>query len=529
MHLSSIKMRLLLLTAGFGLLMLLFLVLIIPPKASKLATQVMEENAFYINNLLCDNLALGMQTVDLDNGEALEQSLKSLKEGSSENKLIQTVAIYNNELRYVKGFNADTTKIISKIEKAVITSDSKQTAIISPMHDFEKKVVGYVYCVFSKKQLIEKTDRFMQFIWLVSGIFLVVVVSVGLIVAQSIILPIRSSITMIKNIAAGEGDLTQRLTYLSDNEVGTLSRWFNTFVEKLQKIIKTIADSVRELTTFSKDFSSVSSATGNAADELRDKAQNANYAAEKVSTSLEEISSSANVMSTSVNAISVAINEMSTTINEVAGNCQKETTIASEADVKAELALTAMKELGDKSNDIGAIVDMIKRISDKTKMLALNATIEAASAGQAGKGFTVVAMEVKGLARQTDEATDNINKNIMEMQQKTESAIKVIESIASIIDQINSISQIIASSVEEQSSVVKEVAKNVENTNENASAIANQVSKSASEIKTVYQIVKEVDVVANENERSSKNMIDLVKKFTELTEKVNGIVKQFKV
>lgn len=529
MHLSSIKMRLLLLTAVFGLLMLLLLVFVIPPKASKLATQVMEENAFYINNLLSDNLALGMQTIDLDNGEALEQSLKSLKNGSSENSLIQTIAIYTTDLKYVKGINADSTKSISKVESAVVKSDAHQTAIVSPMHDFEKKVVGYVYCVFSKKQLLEKTGRFMQFIWLISGIFLIIVISVGLFVAQSIIYPIKSSITMIKNIAAGEGDLTQRLTYLADNEVGTLSKWFNTFVEKLQKIIRTIAESIRELTSFSKDFSSVSSATGNAADELRSKAQNANQATESVSTSLEEISSSANVMSTSVNAISVAINEMSTTINEVARNCQKETMIASDADAKAEQALSVMKELGDTSKNVGTIVDMIKHISDKTKMLALNATIEAASAGQAGKGFTVVAMEVKILAKQTDEATDNIKKNILEMQQQTESAIKVIESIAAIIDQINSISQVIASSVEEQSSVVREVAKNVENTNENASSIANQVSMSASEIKKVYQIIQDVGAVASENEKSSKNMISLVNKFKELTENVNGIVNQFKV
>jgi methyl-accepting chemotaxis protein len=544
MHLSSIKMRLLLLTTGFGLLMLVLLVFVIPPQASKLATQVMEENAIFINKLLCDNLALGMQTIELDNGEAIEQSLKSLKEGSLGNaeaikrsqndgasaiNLIQTVAIYNNELKFVKGFNADTSKKITKVEKAIITSDSKQTAIMSPMHDFENKVVGYVYCVFSKKQLIEKTGRFMQFIWLISGIFLIVVISAGLYVAQSIIFPIKSSITMIKNIAAGEGDLTQRLTYLAENEVGTLSKWFNTFVEKLQKIIRTIAESIRELTSFSKEFTSVSSATGNASDELRSKAQNANHATESVSTSLEEISSSANVMSTSVNAISVAINEMSTTINEVARNCQKETVIASDADTKAEQALEVMKELGNKSKDVGAIVDMIKHISDKTKMLALNATIEAASAGQAGKGFTVVAMEVKVLAKQTDEATDKIKNKILEMQQKTESAIKVIESIAAIIDQINTISQVIASSVEEQSTVVKEVAKNVENTNENASAIANQVSTSASEIKKVYQIIQDVGVVANENEKSSKNMISLVNKFKQLTEKVNEMVNQFKV
>ena len=523
MQLSSIKSRLLLLTAGFGMIMVMLIVVVVPPRASRLASQVMEDNAVFINNLLCDNLALGMQTLALDNGDALDQSLTMLKSGSGDNNLVKTIAIYDTKLKFIKGVNADARKQISKVEKPVVSSDSKQTVIISPMRDIGKTIE------FSKKKLLDKTDAFMRFVWLTGGILLLVVMTAGFLVAQSIIRPVKSSIAMIENIAAGEGDLTQRLTYTANNEIGMLSKWFNTFVEKLQKTVSGIAENIRALTSFSSDFSIASSTTGKAAGDLRSKAETASHEAQDVSSSLEKVSSSANAMSTSVEAITVAITEMSSSINEVAKNCQKETTIATDADRQSQQALNAMKELGMKSKDIGKILELIINIADRTNLLSLNATIEAASAGDAGKGFAVVAMEVKELAKQTAQATENIKQNILEMQQKTDSSIKMIETIAGIINQINTISHTIASAIEEQSSTANEISKNANSTNTSAAGIANQVSSSAEKIKKVYQIIQEVDSVASENDRSSKKMIGLVQEFTKLTEKVNGIVNQFKV
>ncbi len=529
MNLRSIKSRLLLLTAGFGILMLLLIVVIIPPRASKLATMVMEENASFISNILSDNLALGMQTLILDNGAALNQTLGLLKTGSGNNDIIQTLVIFDPSMNLVKGINESNVKPEGKTDKPVIHSDKKKIVIFSPMRDGNKSIIGYVHLEFSKKKLIDKTDAFMRFVWLIGSILLIIVVVSGFLVAKSITQPVASSIDMLKNIAAGEGDLTKRLTYVEKNEIGVLSQWFNTFIEKLQKIVKEIAGNTSSLTDFSSDFSTVSSSTGKAATDLRSKARFANEAAQGVSSSLEEMSSSANAMSTSVEAITISISEMSSSINEVAKNCHQELQIANDADRQAQDALSAMNELGTKAKNIGKIVELIGNIADQTKLLALNAEIEAASAGDAGKGFSVVAVEVKELAKQTAQATESINQNILEMQEKTLSSVKVIEVIASIINQINSISQTIVSAVEEQSATANEIANNVNQTNSAASGIAKQVTSSAEEIKKVYKIIQDVDNVANENENSSKQMLGLVDEFKNLTGKLNAIVKQFKV
>lgn len=271
------------------------------------------------------------------------------------------------------------------------------------------------------------------------------------------------------------------------------------FTEKLQSTVKVISDSISELASFSGKFSSSSPQTGTAADNLRSKAQTASQVSESVTTSLEEMSTSATVMSSSMEAISISIREMSSSINEVSKNCQTETQIATDADRQANQALQAMHELGTKSKEIGTILELIRDIADQTNLLSLNATIEAASAGDAGKGFAVVAMGVKKLAKQTAQAIEDINQNIVEIQEKTEGAINIIEAIASI------------------------------DTNTRASEIAGQVSDNAEKIKQVYQIIQEVDSVAEINNRSSIEMIELVKEYTELTKKVNESVRQFKI
>ncbi len=121
-----------------------------------------------------------------------------------------------------------------------------------------------------------------------------------------------------------------------------------------------------------------------------------------------------------------------------------------------------MDKLGAAAKSIGKVVEVINDIADQTNLLALNATIEVASAGEAGKRFAVVANEVKELAKQTAQATQEIQKQVEDMQTNTESAIKAIDSVSKVIEEVNEISQTIVSAVEEQSATVNEISRNVE-------------------------------------------------------------------
>ena len=127
---------------------------------------------------------------------------------------------------------------------------------------------------------------------------------------------------------------------------------------------------------------------------------------------------------------------MSSSLNEVSKNCQKESQIAANANNQAKSTRDLMERLGVSSKEIGKVIEVINDIADQTNLLALNATIEAASAGEAGKGFAVVANEVKELAKQTAQATDQIGRQIEEMQNNTGNAVAAIEDITKIIEEI---------------------------------------------------------------------------------------------
>ncbi|MBL8642663.1 MAG: methyl-accepting chemotaxis protein, partial [Rhodospirillaceae bacterium] len=166
--------------------------------------------------------------------------------------------------------------------------------------------------------------------------------------------------------------------------------------------------------------------------------------------------------STNVQTVAAATEELSSSIQEISRQVAESTRVVSQAVQEATKTKDLVRGLDEAAGRIGRVVALITDIAEQTNLLALNATIEAARAGEAGKGFAVVASEVKNLATQTAKATEEIGGQIEGIQNATKSSVDAIERIFDTIEKVNGISTTIASAVEEQGAATKEIARNVE-------------------------------------------------------------------
>jgi methyl-accepting chemotaxis protein len=176
-------------------------------------------------------------------------------------------------------------------------------------------------------------------------------------------------------------------------------------------------------------------------------------------------------------SVAAATEELSMSVDEIGRQVHESSRIAASAVKQANLTDERIGELSRAAQDIGDVVKLITAIAEQTNLLALNATIEAARAGEAGRGFAVVASEVKSLASQTAKATDEISSHILGMQSATRESVAAIKEISSTIGQISEIASTIATAVEQQGAATQEIAGNVQNVAQGTEEVANNISQ----------------------------------------------------
>jgi methyl-accepting chemotaxis protein len=213
--------------------------------------------------------------------------------------------------------------------------------------------------------------------------------------------------------------------------------------------------------------------------------------AESMAAAIEEASSQSNAIaaaseqcSVNVGTVANASEELSTSIQEIGSQVATAVTIADEAVKRADVTIEKVRHLSGVAQKIGDVVDMITGIAGQTNLLALNATIEAARAGEAGRGFAVVAHEVKALASQTTQATQQISEQIAEIQGSTGEAATAIDGIAETIKRMNEIATTIADSVAQRRSATEDMSRNIAQAaagTQEVSSNINMVAKAAAE------------------------------------------------
>jgi methyl-accepting chemotaxis protein len=224
--------------------------------------------------------------------------------------------------------------------------------------------------------------------------------------------------------------------------------------------------------------------------------------AEETATQATVVSATSEQVSQNVNVVAASSEEMLASIREIAKSANESARVARSAVGVATSTNQTIARLGDSSIEIGKVIKVITSIAQQTNLLALNATIEAARAGEAGKGFAVVANEVKELAKETAKATEEIGQKIDAIQGDSKAAINAIAEVSTIINQINDLSNTIASAVEEQTATTNEIGRNV-------SEAARGTNEIARNITGVATAAKDTTTGASDTQRAAAALSDM--------------------
>ncbi|MEW6027651.1 MAG: methyl-accepting chemotaxis protein, partial [Planctomycetota bacterium] len=370
-------------------------------------------------------------------------------------------------------------------------------------------------------------------VWVIVGttvlIIILAMLAAFLVSSRAIVRPIRKTVDMLKDIAEGEADLTRRLAVASKDEVGELSSWFNQFVNRIQEVVRKVMENTGVLAAASTQLLSISSEMAGSAEEMSAQARQLDENSRNVLGNIDSIAAASEELSASVSTMAAAVEEMTASIQEIAQNAGNTAGIASNAAKEAEETNKSVGTLKDSAKNIGQVVQVIVDIAEQTKLLALNATIDAARAGEAGKGFAVVAGEVKELAKQTGDSTENIRTQVQGIQGNTDEASSSIERIVEVIRRVNELSQSIAAAVEQQSATTNEISSNVAQTATAAGEVSKLASQAALATRQMAGGVAEVSQAAQDTAKGADQVRAASRELSQIAEGLQSLLGRFKV
>ena len=299
--------------------------------------------------------------------------------------------------------------------------------------------------------------------------------------------------------------------------------------QNLSSMFRDITREAHNLDSSSSELSTVSEQMASNAEQTSNRTTNVAAASEEMSTNMNSVAAATEQTTANIQTIVSAVEEMSATINEIANNTAKGSETTSEAVKTAELVSCKVDELGKAVSEINKVTETIADISEQTNLLALNATIEAARAGEAGKGFAVVAGEIKILALQTAEATNEINTKITGIQTTTKESVEAIGSIVSIITEINDIVTTVATAIEEQSVTTQEISTNVSQAAAGVQEINENVNQASAVVGEVNMDISQVNQAAEEIKTGGQMVNSRASDMSEIAKSLNEMVGQFTI